>query len=52
MVKENTQKEDEKKLIRKRLVCENCDSKFVYALVDGTIICRRCSHRSIPKKDE
>ena len=51
MNKEKIQKEEEKKQVKKRLVCEECDSKFVYALVDSTIVCRRCSHRSSPPKE-
>ena len=47
---DNSQKEGEEKKV-KRLVCEKCDSKFVYVLVDKTIVCRRCSYRSSPKDD-
>jgi uncharacterized Zn finger protein (UPF0148 family) len=25
--------------------CKDCGSRTVYALKDGTIVCRRCSHR-------
>lgn len=48
MKKNNTEKEDEKE-VREALTCESCKSTYVYALSDGTLVCRRCSHRTPPK---
>jgi|LGOV01.1.fsa_nt_gb uncharacterized Zn ribbon protein len=42
-------KEDKDKEVRK--VCEKCNSAYVYTLVNGQIICRRCGHRSPAVKD-
>ena len=46
MVKE----ENGKKELRETLACEKCASKFVYALADMTLVCRRCGHRTPPKE--
>jgi DNA-directed RNA polymerase subunit RPC12/RpoP len=28
--------------------CVKCQSKFVYILKDGTVVCRACGHREKP----
>jgi len=49
--KEEVSKEEEKKKeVRNLISCSNCGSHYVYVLKDGTIICRRCSHKTLSKK--
>jgi len=52
MKKEVEKKEDnnKQKEVRNSISCENCGSHYVYVLTSGEIICRRCSHRTSPKK--
>jgi transcription initiation factor TFIIIB Brf1 subunit/transcription initiation factor TFIIB len=28
-----------------RLLCSKCNSKNIYSLKDGTIVCRKCGYR-------
>lgn len=48
-MEEDTNKKKQRE-VRKKISCENCGSHYVYTLKDMTIICRRCSHRTIKKK--
>lgn len=48
MVKETGEKEDKGKEIRENLICEKCSSKFVYALANQVLVCRKCGHRTQP----
>jgi len=52
MKKEVEKKEDnnKQKEVRNSISCESCGSHYVYVLTSGEIICRRCSHRTSPKK--
>ena len=42
----NNGQKEEKRKVREFLSCSKCGSKYVYVLADGTIVCRRCSHRT------
>lgn len=44
-------KEETKKRVVGNIICEKCNSAYVYALADGTLVCRRCSHRTLPNKE-
>ena len=47
MVKEKIAKEEKKREERREaLVCSNCGSAYVYVLVDGTKVCRKCGHKN------
>jgi ribosomal protein L37AE/L43A len=46
MLKEKEKKEGVKQEVREALACDNCNSKNVYILKDGTVVCRRCGHRN------
>ncbi len=35
--------------IKKELICSKCNSRYVYTLKDGTIICRKCGFRESKK---
>jgi DNA-directed RNA polymerase subunit RPC12/RpoP len=50
MEKEKDKKEEKKEEVRELIKCEKCGSLFVYSLISGEIVCRKCSHRTLPKK--
>lgn len=43
-------KKEEGKEVKKDLFCEKCGSPNGYALINGTFVCRRCAHKTLPKK--
>jgi transposase len=38
-------KEDKKKEALEKCRCSNCGSLMTYSLVDGTLVCRKCSFK-------
>ena len=50
MVKKEKNKKEDAKEVREALICERCNSTYVYALADGTLKCRKCSHKTPPKE--
>ena len=46
MGKVKEKKEEKRKEIREALVCSNCGSAYIYVLVNGKRICRKCGHRN------
>lgn len=46
MIKKKVVKRELNDEVREALSCDNCNSKYVYILADGTVVCRRCGHRN------
>ena len=41
---------EESDKVKLNLRCDKCNSKNIYTIKDGTLICRRCGHRKEKKK--
>lgn len=41
---------EDMKMVAKKVRCQSCESTQVYTLRNGTVVCRHCGLRNLPKQ--
>ena len=47
---DNKKKEEKREEVREALVCSNCGSAYIYVLVSGEKVCRKCGYKNGKKE--